>query len=1206
MRSSSQTHASTSVVGAHTLLSLHLERRLDSGGAGKVLHKLTGLRAKNGRRRLAAALVALMMLAVVFPLHAQSTFGSIRGTVQDNSGAVIPGATVDLSSLDENAQRTTTSGPSGEYAFENLQPGQYKLVVHRAGFADAIVPSATLEARQELRLPIALTVAGEATTVEVSAGGADINTENGTVSNTLSNEEVTQMPMNSRAVSSSPLAGLALSPSVVSDTQGNISVGGATAAQTGFSVDGISTANVRSNGALHDAYPSSEGISETKVTAFNNNAEFAQIGDVTFTTKSGTDKWHGSAFEYFQNDALDSTIYSFAAKAPKSFNTFGGSLGGPVTIPRLRNGKDKKTFFFADYEGNRKTISAPMQLLVPTAAERNGDLSGLAQISGASGKVIDPFTGTPYAGNIIPGGPGHPCSNAADCINPVAKKLLNGYYPLPNANLNAVNPAYNYQTLKPIPSHSDGWDLRIDRTLTAKQQVYGRFSWKKVVLSQSDNDTVIAPANAFLPNDQANEKNLSLTFSHNYVFSPSLLNEFRFGFTHFNEDESFPITGTGAIAQLGLVMNNGINLAAHPTGQAFPTFAFSDGTITNIGQGRVGTTISSNTQFTDNLTHILHGHTLRFGVDIRRELYNAPMFYAPSDDYGQFTFNGSLTQSSLGDFLLGLPQAFFAVTSPQINAYSWHWGLYGQDEWQLNSHLTVNFGLRWEYLPAFVETSGDLASFDPAIDSIVVPDKFFTTVRKSPLLTTIYTGVLESFNGCSLPNRNQFIACAKVVSASSAGLPQGLRNTPPRDLDPRISFAYRPFSNDKTVIRSGFGLFTATTLGPMSFNNAGVALSDLLSFPNSVANGRPAFQFPDTSIPGFVSLGGGSFEQANNPEFKDPTSAQWNLTVERQLTGSTTARVSYIGQGTWHLPITVDLNQIPASKTPYVPANGWADPRAPYQNFGMLMYAQSIGHANYEAGAVEIQHKTSHGLSLLGNYTLARSISDAQGNDAPSAFAGEEPYAVEIANGYNLRYDRGNVVGTPRHRFLLTGGYQLPFGPGRQFNGGGKIVAGVLGGWDFSTVTLLQSGQWLTPTMNAAADQSNTDLNNERYLGGAVARPDCVGNPIPAHRTNQSYYSLSAFALPPADAGRFGTCGLGILEGPGEVNVNAGLAKQYSFTERYKLRFEATYTNALNHTNFASPALNISNTSTFGALTAVLPQGLGGNRTGQLALRLDF
>jgi len=337
--------------------------------------------------------------------------------------------------------------------------------------------------------------------------------------------------------------------------------------------------------------------------------------------------------------------------------------------------------------------------------------------------------------------------------------------------------------------------------------------------------------------------------------------------------------------------------------------------------------------------------------------------------------------------------------------------------------------------------------------------------------------------------------------------------------------------------------------------------------------------------------------------------------LERQVTANATVRLSYVGQGTWHLPITVDLNQIRPSTTPFVATlapgepNGvvpWADPRSPYPQFALLMYSDSIGNSNYQAGIAEVRHRTTHGLIFQGSYTWAKNISNAQGTDAPTVFAGEEPYAVEIANRFNLRYDRGNVVGTPRQRFLFTATYQLPYGPGGHWSGGGKVLGTPFGGWSLSTVTQLQTGQWLTPTMNPISDQSNTGLSNLRYLGGAVARPDCVGNAVPTNRSPQNYYDQNAFALPPANAGRFGTCGVGVLQGPGEINVNAGLAKQFSFTERLRLRFEATFTNALNHTNFAPPSMNISNSANFGVLNATLPQGLGGNRTGQLALRFDF
>ncbi len=325
------------------------------------------------------ARATLLLTAVIFirlPGNAQSTFGSIRGTVQDTSGALIPSATVSVHSVDESFDRQATTGDSGEFVIENLKPGHYKVTVHHDGFADAVIASATLEARQELRLPVSLSVATDATVIQVTADSDLINTESGTISDSKDNQLITQLPLNNRATTTSPLGALALSPNVQQDSSGNIALSGSSSSMVNFSVDGISTVNVRQNGALQDAYPSQEGISAVKVTAFNNSAEFSQVGDVTFTTKSGTNQYHGSLFEYLQNSALDASPYGFNGKAPKHFNTFGGSLGGPLSIPHLYNGKDR-TFFFADYEGNRRTTAVAQQFLVPTQAEREGDLSDL-------------------------------------------------------------------------------------------------------------------------------------------------------------------------------------------------------------------------------------------------------------------------------------------------------------------------------------------------------------------------------------------------------------------------------------------------------------------------------------------------------------------------------------------------------------------------------------------------------------------------------------------------------------------------------------------------------------------------------------------------------------------------------------------------------------------------------------------------------------
>jgi hypothetical protein len=418
--------------------------------------------------------------------HAQSTFGSIVGVVHDATQAVVPGASIKIQSLDDNSVHSATSDENGTFEVLNLKPGHYSVSAQAQGFADFEIPSAELISRQTLRVDVTLTLEKRSESVEVSDTVAVINTENAVISDSKSNQQMMQLPLNNRATTTSPLGALALSPNVQQDSSGNIALGGASSAMVNFSVDGISTTNVRQNGALQDAYPSQEGISEVKVTSFNNNAEFSQVGDVTFTTKSGTSQLHGSLFEYFQNDALDASPYGFSGKAPKHFNTFGGSLGGPVTIPKLYDGKDK-TFFFIDYEGNRRSTAVAEQFLVPTQDERNGNLSAI-------------------------GGPAIP----AGSISPTAKALLS-YYPLPNV---AGQSNYNYATFQSTPSRTDGEDVRVDQTISTKQSVYARFSRKNIT---SDY------ANPLLPDDADSIHNRSLLVSHTYVLTSRMVNEFRFG-----------------------------------------------------------------------------------------------------------------------------------------------------------------------------------------------------------------------------------------------------------------------------------------------------------------------------------------------------------------------------------------------------------------------------------------------------------------------------------------------------------------------------------------------------------------------------------------------------------------------------------------------------------------------------------------------------
>ena len=1106
-------------------------------------------------------MIVLCFVGVSVSADAQSTFGNIVGVVHDTTQAVVPGASVTVRSLEDNSIRSTVSDQNGSFEFVNLKPGNYALSAHADGFAEFQVPSAELSARQTLRIDVTLGVKSQSQTVEVSDTVAVINTENAVISDSINNLQITQLPLNNRATTTSPLAALSLSPNVQQDSSGNIALGGASSAMVNFSVDGISTANVRQNGALQDAYPSQEGISAVRITSFNNSAEFSQVGDVTFTTKSGTSRYHGSLFEYLQNDALDADPYGFSGKAPKHFNTFGGSLGGPLSIPHLYNGKDK-TFFFFDYEGNRRSTALAEQFLVPTQVERNGNLAALG--------VTTP----------IPS------------INPTAAALLN-YYPLPNVT---GQENYNYENFQSTPARTDGADLRIDQTINPKQSVYARFSRKNITQDY---------ANPLLPNDSDSVHNRSLLVSHTWVLTPRLLNEFRFGFTNVITGVGFPIEGADALSQLDLT---GVNISQHPTTHAFPTFNFSAGTgFTPIGRDKTGVTQSKTIQFTDNLSWTRGKHTFKTGIDARRVRYADIETFLPSDDFGQFTFNDTnplqpiFTGNSFGDFLEGEPTTiFFAVSSPDVAGTAWEYSVFSQDEYQLNSRITLNYGLRWQLLPGFNEDGGNLANFDQRSNSIVVPNSLAAYLAQQDIQAS-NLGFQQSFNACNLGYTA--LPCTSYVTASQDHLPQSLRNTYKGNFQPRVSLAYRPFNDTKTVIRAGFGVFTVTNLGPLSFNNSGNPTSALHTYTNSGTAAAPLIQFPSTAPPAVgVQYGGGGLDQGVDPNYRDPQANQWNFTLERQLASNDSLRVSYVGMHTYRLNVTEDLNQIPASSTPYqtTAASPYVDPRAPYHNWFELYSTFNAGEANYNALEVEESHKMSHGLYFSANYTLAKNLADNQG-DTPTAYAGEVNYGVPIADRFHIYNDYGNVEGTRHQRFLLTGLYQLPFGQGRTFLNAGGWKNAVLGGWELTNVTVLESGPWLTPSISDSYDQSNTNVVNR----GAYLRPDQVSTNFYKGQSRAQYFNLAAFAPTPAGAGRFGNAGVGILQGPGTAAVSLGIARVFNLTERVRMRFESTFTNVLNHTNFAPPATQIDN-PTFGVLSAPQTAENAGNRTGQVALRIEF
>ncbi len=376
--------------------------------------------------------LSTLFLALLFSASwtiGQSTFGDILGVVKDPSQGTVLAAQVVLTRVEDKSEHSATTDADGAFHFVNLRPGHYDLLVSAPGFAEFKISSAQLDARQTLRFDVALKLASAAQTIEVGGeSGPVINTENATIGDSKSFQQITSLPVNYRGTTTSPLAMLATVPGAQQDANGNVSVGGGLPSQVQYSVDGSSTVNIRQNGALGNMNPSSELIGEFKVTQFNNNAEFAQLGDVTISTKSGTQQFHGSLFEYTQNSAFDAAVWGSSIngatlKPHKVFHTFGGSLGGPLEIPKLTHGRPK-TFVFADYEGNRKRYSTPLFLFVPTAAMRTGDFSAL------STPLMDPFTRT---GPRILASPPTTCSRQLRPATPTGTTFVSTVRLLPSS-----------------------------------------------------------------------------------------------------------------------------------------------------------------------------------------------------------------------------------------------------------------------------------------------------------------------------------------------------------------------------------------------------------------------------------------------------------------------------------------------------------------------------------------------------------------------------------------------------------------------------------------------------------------------------------------------------------------------------------------------------------------------------------------------------
>jgi hypothetical protein len=1151
----------------------------------------------HGIFRLVVCLLCLVLAAN--SANSQSTQSTVLGTVKDSTGSIVAGADVKISSVEEGAIRVSTTNEFGNFLFTDVKPGHYRIEVQKDGFKAEARNEVEILARQDVRQDFVLAVGTRSEIVEVTDVAGAINSETPSITASFDSQNVLDLPANYRANgSTSPLKLVQSLPGVQPDSDGKYSVQGGLPFMSETSVDGITTQNAGSNNPLSDAWPSAETITELRVDGVGNSAEFGQPGAITSITKSGTNDYHGSAFWYHQNRALDALAYGQTEKPEKIGNDFGVSGGGPVWIPHLYNGHNR-TFFYGTYEGFRFPLGSTIQNIVPTQAMRKGDFSNDQALAGP---LNDPFTGGSY-GTQLPN------------VNASAQQLLS-LYPLPNVgDPNIFTGNVNYITNVDNSYHSNQFDIRGDQYIGKKWQFFGRYSWKNI--GQEQPTKLLVPSKNFIDDYRM------LVVSASYSIKPTLINEFRFGFTRNNNGYTNPFDGKEFAQTLGIdgIADNNLFF------NGIPELDFNS--IDSLNVNRLSGINKSNVfEYTDTLSWTKGRHTMKFGLDVRHIQSVSPLSFEGADNYGTFDFTSAkFTGNDFADFLLGVPNnTFYDSVSQDNNGSSIYYNFFGQDTFQVSSRLTLSLGLRYEYHPGYSDAGGNIGNFDPSVPGsgrVVYPDGFSSILNAGFLANMNACPTLGSTDG---PTVNG-VPCTPVLSASQAGLPQSLRTADKLRFMPRLGFAYRPFNNDKTAIRGGVGMYNITTLGAIFYALTGTLQAGTQNFINDLApGGGPLYQWPSLNAGGSgfgaPQYGTDYFGTANDIHFHDPLAYQWNVSVDHEFMGGISMRASYIGMRVNHLVWAPSYNDMSYSSTVAATERPLTD--RPFPNWGIINNRDSSANSLYNAFQLEANRRFHNGLSFNSTYTLAKNTADNQAHQ--QSFADENGGSrATYLDDRSLDY--GEVYGTRRHRWITTALYDLPFGHNRMFGKNWSTpVNALIGGWRLSNIFLLQSGAFVTPYFNGG-DPSGTGSGT---IDGRSQFPDVVSgvNWVPANQSANEWINPAAFACPgisswtpgtacnigagsgaPLPIGRFGNAHVGSITGPGLVNLSTGLSKEFAFTERVRLKAGASFTNVLNHPNLADDGdhfnLNVSSPD-FGVISAARRSDFGGSRTGQVFLRLDF
>jgi hypothetical protein len=1098
----------------------------------------------------------LLVLALFFAERsdAQSTYGSVVGRVTDATGGTLPGVTVVLTEVQTNVVREGTTDDSGSYQFLNLTQGRYRVEAALDGFETLATEPFPVAARQTVRIDASLEVRGMSEEITVIDAAPLIDTESATVSGNKTNKELQDLPFTFRTSNTSPIKAIAVIPEVYKGADDEYSLSGSLPYQNEVSVDGILTTNVRRNGIGDggaNVFPSIEGIQEIRVSSINNNAEFAQIGDITTITTPGTNSYGGTLFINYNSDSLNANPNVFDDRLPAESDNYdyGGSLGGPIV--------SDKTFFFVTYERLAIDRSGIATSTVPEADFRNGDFSRL------QAPILDPSTGSPFPGNVIP----------QSRINPVAQTLLNNYIPAPNDGLTT----HRYGI--PATTRSNQFDVRLDQNFRPGHTLFGRLSWK-------DLETVSPTTYESLSPQLRERPSRNFVISDNLTLGTNVLNEFRFGFTLVEDRPSTAVLGPDFVSELGL------NLLSQNLPEVTGTSYIDIAGYSRFGEPQEEPLKTKMYQFADNVSWLSGNHTFKAGFDAKYFNWTSPLNFTGADDYGVFRFNNNLpsgTGNPVANFLLGIPTEVDQTASgPDVDGSTWHYGMFLQDEWVVSDSVALSLGVRYDLFLPFIDNETNISNFlrDTPNGDVVVPN--------------------EASRELTSPGFAASLGTSQILTAAEAGLPESLRRTDKNNISPRFGIAWRPFGQNDTVIRGGFGIYTTRILGAVFNSLTGIHTSDNNTFSNQFASGSHTIVWPETyageANRGGTAVGNQNFSTANDPDFKDPRTYQWSATFERELNRRSSIRVTYSGHRSVDLTLAPDLNQIEPNTVGF---NNLPREARPFPNWRRVNTRDNGGYHNYHDVTIQARGNLQNGLLFNGAYRYTHSLTNVETGNNTS-------FTTEINGRTDNRFDpdyfRGKTQAIPDHRFVASLVWDLPVGRGKAIGDDfGALADALLGGWTVSSIVTAESGQHLTAYYTSHCGSGTNCYFSPGELADAVPGQDPNEGPGTVDQwfntaafSDDAFFDSSGRAV---FAGRFGNSEKGSILGPGVFNLDLAFFKDLVTAGQTRVRFQCYIKNLTNHLNYGNPNTNLTSAD-YGRITTLNPNY--GTREIVLGLRFLF